>query len=398
MRERLTAAFVAITLLLLVGAGLVRSYSIQGQLRAHEGEFVTAEARAIGAVVADKRSETEPVEEPLLRTFVTSGMQVVYQRSGSATIVVTGDNFRADDEVVSSTVFVGRDQITVSRLSTSDIDTLWGGDPRASLGLLGLLGLLAGVIGYVVARAMSAPFRQLAKAAEALGRGRFDLDLPDSRVPEARAMARALDSSASQLRDRLEREREFGLLTSHVLRTPLTSLRFRLEELVGDPTLSADAREAALGCLKAVGQINEVAGELVEISGRGVLVAGAAVPLRDLATQVSQRWSDTLSEEDRALTAAVEGDIELLFTPGPVEQVLDVLLDAVIRGRTGSVRLVFECTGSRLRVDLTCVAADGSAVAMDRVPERAVAVVTALGGRVEQSAGDSLVRVHLPRR
>ncbi len=353
---------------------------------------------------------TGRVPRSLLEPFVAPGMRIVYQPVAGPGLVVTGVGFDAADSV-SSTVYVGDGgvgMVTVSRERANDFDTLLEGDRRSLLGLAALLTLTAGVLGYLVARALSAPFRRLAAAAAALGRGRFDLDLPDTKVPEARAIALALESSATQLRDRLEREREFGLLTSHVLRTPLTSLRLRLEELVGDPSMSPQARESALGCLKAVGQINEVAGELVEISGRGVLLAGAALPLRDLATLVAQRWSDVLEDDGRELSAAVEGDIELPFTPGPVEQVLDLLLDDVVRqqreqkeqkGRKGGVRLVFEGSASRLRVDITSRDRSGRpGPPIPPVQERAAAVVTALGGRLEETDDGSTLRVHLPRR
>ena len=285
----------------------------------------------------------------------------------------------------------------VRSFAVDDGDALWGDDWRTGLGLVVILGLVAGSTGYAVAWALSQPFRQLATAAAALGRGRFDLDLPTTKVPEAAAIAVALEASATQLRDRLQREREFGLTTSHVLRTPLTSLRLRLEELVGDPALSDEAREATVGCLRAVGQLSDAAGQLVEISGRGVLVEGAAIPLRDLATAVAQRWSDVLDADGRDLSAAVEGDIELPFTPGPIEQVLDLILEDVVAHERGSVRLVFEGAASRLRVDVLC--SDGPAPhTVDTPPQEALDVVAALGGLVETPEAKNLLRVHLPRR
>lgn len=194
------------------------------------------------------------------------------------------------------------------------------------------------------------PFRQLALAARALGRGRFDLDLPTTRIPEARAIARALDSSAGQLRDRLEREREFGLLASHALRTTLTSLRLNLEEPVDDPEISDEARETAHGCLRTVGRIGE-------------------------------------------------GDIELPFTPGPVEQALDLVLEEVVRGQRGGVRRVFEGLASTLTVDISCADGNGGMVATAApVQEHIGAVLAALGGRIEEPAGGTVLRVLLPRR
>ncbi|HRD61866.1 MAG TPA: hypothetical protein PL137_13235, partial [Nocardioides sp.] len=83
------------------------------------------------------------------------------------------------------------------------------------------------------------PFRQLAVAAGQLGRGRFDLDLPRTRIPEARAIRDALLTSAGQLQERLTSEQAFAEHASHVLRTPLTGLRLELEDLAGRPDVPA---------------------------------------------------------------------------------------------------------------------------------------------------------------
>lgn len=403
MRERLTAAFVVVTLMVVVGGAFARSYAVLGAVRERESEsdLVTSQARSIGQVVARELAAGDTVDAESLSQFLVPGMQLVYERRGQEALVLVGPDFDAitDTGGVSATVFTGNGALTVTRAPGEPLNTLWGSSLGSTLGLLILLIIVAGITGYLVARGLSRPFRQLALAAAALGRGRFDLDLPTTRVPEARAIAQALESSAAQLRDRLEREREFGLMASHVLRTPLTSLRLNLEVLVGDPSLNAEARETALSCLTKVGKIGEVAGELVEISGRGVLVADAAIPLRDLATQVAQRWSETLDDKGRVLTAAVEGDIDLLFTPGPVEQVLDLVLLEVVARNRGAVRVVFEGSPSFLTVDISCDEGAGRMAApAEPVEEHTGVVLAALGGRMEVLADGSVLRVLLPRR
>ena len=409
MRERLTAAFVASTILIVLAAGSIRAYVVTGEMRERESDFVATQARSIGQVVARQLGEGEKVDEELLSQFVVPGLQLVYEQRDEPTIVLSGPGFVSDapaesddpggSKVVSGTVFTAAGTLTVSRARYEPLSTIWGANIVSTIGLLLLLALISGLVGFVLARSLSRPFRQLALAAAALGRGRFDLDLPASQMPEARAIAQALESSAAQLRERLEREREFGLLASHALRTPLQSLRLHLEDLVGDPTITDDVRGIALRCLSSVGRIGEVAGELVEVSGRGVLVAGAATPLHELATQVSQKWSEKLHDEGRVLTAAVEGDIELLFTPGPVEQALDLVLDEVVRHHAGSVRLVFEGQASMLAVDITCGDRDGRMIAPDEpVDESTAAVLVALGGVVEASRDREALRVLLPRR
>lgn len=399
MRERLTAAFVAITLLVLLGAAFVRSYAVTGELRERESDFVNDQARSIGQVLALETAEGEEIDEGLLTQFLVPRTRLLFERRGERDIVLTGADFDAGEEGVSATVFMADGAITVTRSSSQPIDTIYGGNIASTFGLLLLLAIIAGVTGYFVARGLSRPFRELATAAAALGRGRFDLDLPTTRIPEARAIAQALDSSAGQLRERLEREREFGLLASHALRTPLTSLRLTLEELVGDPSIGDTTRQTALDCLQTVGSIGEIAGELVEVSGRGVLVAGAALPLRDVAFQVAQRWSETLEDDGRSLTAAVEGDIELLFTPGPVEQVLDLVLSELVGHHRGDVRLVFEGLASLLVITITCTDGAGARATLDLpVTERTAPVLAALGGRIELPDGEESLRVLLPRR
>jgi signal transduction histidine kinase len=397
MRERLTAAFVAITLVLLLAGGLVRSFAVSGELRQRESDFVADQARVVGQGVAAATAAGEPVDEAFLRRYLTADVRLGYTAPDGSDTVLTGSDFVGDDETVSGTVATDDGEVTVTRSRAAPVDTLIGGDPATTFGLLAVMLVVSGVAGYAVARGLSAPFRRLAAAAEALGRGRFDLDLPRSRVPEARAIAQALDSSATQLRDRLERERAFGLLASHVLRTPLTSLQLTLEELVEDPETSGTTRATAVECLAAVSRIGDVAAELVEVSGRGVLLAGAAVPLRDVATAIAQRWSERLDERGRSLTAAVDGDLDVLVTPGPVEQALDLVLEHVVRRRSGGVRLVFDGQPATVRVDVICADA-GAEVPPDELPPATQAVLTALGGRIEAPGDGSVLRVLMPRR
>lgn len=400
MRERLTAAFVASTLILLLGASMVRAYVVTGELRERESDFVSSQARSIGQVVARESAEGEEVDESFLSQFMVPGLELVYARRGVTAVTLTGEDFAdASEGAVSSTVFTPDGTLTVSRARADPPNTMWGGDWYSTVGLFALLAVVAGLVGYAIARSLSRPFSDLAEAAAALGRGRFDLDLPRSRVPEVRAISQALESSAAQLRERLEREREFGLLASHTLRTPLTSLRLNLEELVGDPELSEDARTTARSCLATVGRIGEVAGELVEVSGRGVLVAEAAIPLHELATQVSQRWSESLHEQGRVLTAAVGGDHGVVVTPGPVEQVLDLVLEEVTRLHPGAVRLVFEGQTSTLAVDITCEDETGRMVApAEPLAVRTATVLASLGGVIESPGDRTSLRMLLPRR
>ena len=292
--------------------------------------------------------------------------------------------------------------ITVSK-EPKVIGDILGRDTGSLITLFLLIALLAGVAGWVAARALSSPFQKLAVAAGALGRGRFDLDLPKTRVPEAVAIGKALQTSATQLESRISRERDFAEHASHVLKTPLTSLRLELEELTLRDDVPDDAKAAATRCIRSVDDVNRSAGELVALSRRGSLVEGAELTLHDMATQLAQRWADRLAEERRPLSASAEGDLTMAFTPGPVEHILDLVLSDIVLSGKGPVKITFLAEHDHLRIRMPAgVVANGSAAAGAASPApaspRPGKVAESQGGRVTGDGEAEDLEILLPRR
>jgi HAMP domain-containing protein len=401
VRARLTASFVILSVVLLIGALWIRSYTANSELRTHESRELRGQATLLALVVEQRDELGQPVDRAFLAGIVDPTDRLAYAAApGAEPLVVEGPAYGEDhpDDAIETTVDAGDGTLTVTQ-SGSVMEALVGRD-AGSLGFLILLvGLLAAFVGYVMARLLSAPVRQLAGAAGQLGRGRFDLDLPRTRIPEAKALSQALLTSAGQLQERLASEQAFAEHASHVLRTPLTGLRLELEDLVQRDDLPADVRETATRSVGRIEAMDAVAGDLVALARRGALVAGAGIALRDLATQCAQTWADALAEQDRALTAAVDGDIEMTYTPGPVEHILDLILADVLRRGRGAVRMVFEADHEgHLTIGLSCsgfrdVRGPNAEIAITQ----ARAVVTALGGRLTGDTPQQL-SILLPRR
>jgi signal transduction histidine kinase len=403
MRERLTLAFVVLSILLLLGAGFVRSFILRDLIREREGVHVQQQVVLVAKVVTARQQEGGAVDRGFLAGLVDDDGRLVYTPSNADPVVVTGENYESSDpdEDLAASAAVPDGAVTVAQ-SPALLRDVAGRDIGSVLVTFLLIWMLAGLIGFLISRRLSEPFRQLAVAAAALGRGRFDLDLPDTRIPEARAIAQALSTSAGQLEDRLRRERDFAQHASHVLRTPLTGLRLELEDLTLRDDVAPDVQESARHGLASVDEVNAVVGELVDLSRRGSLVAGAELTLVDLATQLAQRWSDRLAERDRSLTASAEGDLALSYTPGPVEHVLDLVLAEVVGRSSGAVRIGFHGEDSghlRVKVAATGPArtAVGSGGPGTRL-EQARGVVAALGGRIIGDDPAQGVEVLLPRR
>jgi signal transduction histidine kinase len=402
MRDRLTLAFVVLTTSLLLGAGIARTYVLHDLIRDQAATHVRQESVLIARIVAERDHAGAPVDARFLAGLVGPDSRVVYTPRRGAPVEAQGATYGGgagrSGTTARSTGPEGT--VTVSQ-SAHVVEDVFGRDLWSVVVLFLLIAVVAGVIGYLISRALSAPFRQLAVAAAALGRGRFDLELPRTRIPEARAIAQALRTSAGQLEDRLRRERDFAEHASHLLRTPLTGLRLELEDLTLRDDVPDDARAAATRGLGSVDEVNTVAGRLVQLSRGTTLVEGAELPLVDLATQLAQRWADRLAASDRALSASAEGDLSLTYTPGPVEHVLDLVLAEVVRRGSGDVRIDFEGQdGGHLEVR---VCAEGPAAPVRGRPpeprlEQARAAVEALGGRIRGDDPATGLEVLLPRR
>lgn len=408
MRERLALSFTLLSIALLVGAGAVQTYVQRDAMREELTGQLERQAQLVATIVADRQADGDVVDAVFLATLVGPRERLEYA-AGDGTAVVRGDRYDGRGDVVddvSATAVVagpaGSDgQVTVSQ-GSSVVGDVVGGGAGSAAALLLLIAVVAGLVGFLIASTLSAPFQKLAIAAGALGRGRFDLALPKTRVPEARAIANALRSSAAALEDRVRRERAFAEHASHVLRTPLTGIRLEIEDLALRDDLPGDARGTVTRCLTRVDQVSAVAAELVDLTRRESLVLGAEVPLSDLSAQLAQRWADRLAARNRVLTAAVEGDLDATYTPGPVEHVTDLLLADVVRRGAGAVRIVFHGeSGGHLRVQVTCAERATQRPADDPSPDRlgqVRLVVEALGGRIMGDHPADGIDVLLPRR
>jgi signal transduction histidine kinase len=402
MRERITAAFVLLAVAVLIGAGTVRAFTLRDLLREQDAAHLQDHVALVARLVAGREDAGDPVNAQFLATVVPDDARLRYTPpTGEPPVEVSGPDHDAEpSRTVSASQRGEFGAVRLSRPGPQLADVVVR-DVAALVTLFLLIAILAAFAGWLAAQALSRPFQKLAVAARALGRGRFDLDLPRTRIPEAEAIAQSLRASALQLESRLQRERDFAAHASHELRTPLTALRLELEDLTTRPDVPDDVKQAADRCIRSVDGVNTSAGELVALARRSALVEGAELTLRDMATQLAQRWADRLADQRRKLSASAEGDLQAKFTPGPVEQVLDLLLSDIVLAGNGPVAITFVGAGDHLEVQIPAGAIGQPS---RRGPQpgaglaEARAVAEAHGGRV---SGDGVVddlEVLLPRR
>ncbi|WP_300678498.1 HAMP domain-containing protein [Nocardioides sp.] len=405
MRRRLTLSFVLLALLLWGVVFALRSISLTSSVTDREREEVHQAATSIAAAVRVQAAAGGEVTPSFLDSFRADDQMVRLRWRSGATVVSKGKAFEGSpDPSLSNDIWsameLSNGYVIVSQARTVVGEIVFKDPWLVVLSFLGL-GAAAALSGSLVARALASPFRKLAQAAGALGRGRFDLDLPRSRMPEVQAIAAALKTSASQLQDRISQEQSFAEHASHVLRTPLTSLRLELDDLAMTESIPDHVRDALDRCVQRINALDVVTGELVELARQTSRVPGAEITVAELVTGCSQRWADELAHHDRELGLSTEGDLDVLCTPGPLEHLHELLLVDVLHRSRGDVRLGVVADGRALRISITSdhparirgtVRGPGSTFLQAR------AVVTALGGRMEGDQFDTGVNLLIPRR
>jgi signal transduction histidine kinase len=108
------------------------------------------------------------------------------------------------------------------------------------------------VIGFILARLVARPLRQLASSAEALGRGEALATLPENGPAEIRQLNMTFNRMQARLTRFVEDRTRMLAAIGHDLRTPLTTLRLRAE-FVQD----AEIRERLLETVEEIQQMTE---------------------------------------------------------------------------------------------------------------------------------------------
>jgi signal transduction histidine kinase len=182
------------------------------------------------------------------------------------------------------------------------------------------------LISLWLARSVTRPLRELERAAGGLGRGELATRAPVPHGPrEPHALAVAFNQMAVRLERLVDAQQRFVADASHQLRTPLTALRLRLENLA--PELPPAARDDLDGAIAESWRLSRLVDGLLALARAEQ--AGSTPRVVDVAGVVAQRraaWSDLAAERGVRLEVAVPGALPALLTPGRLDQVLDNLL------------------------------------------------------------------------
>ena len=190
-------------------------------------------------------------------------------------------------------------------------------------------------VGWAVARSVTRPIRGLQQTATRFARGDLTIAEPEPGAPaELRDLERAMNTMAQRLDELLREQRAFVADASHQLRTPLTALRLRLENLQMQADGASDAHELD-AAVAEIDRLTELVHSLLVLARAEQAPAPARQDLAALVRDRVDTWS-AIAEADGVTLRAEAADQACIVwaVPGGLEQVLDNLIDNAVAAIT----------------------------------------------------------------
>lgn len=244
--------------------------------------------------------------------------------------------------------------------------------------LLVLLSVGTGAfVATVTARRLANPLLDVADRAARLGAGDFRSAPLRHGVPELDRVSDVLDASATALSELVQRERALVGDVSHQLRSRLTALQLRLDELSTHPDPSA--RREALAALEQAERLSAVLDELLEAARLARAAGAEPMDLRKGLAAVVDEWRPALRAKGRQLKLRVPDGMMARVTPARMREAVGALVDNSIRHGAGVVTISARAGESALVIEVSDA---GPGVPEELVPhvfDRGVSVGSSTG-------------------
>lgn len=349
MRRRLIQSTLAVVLVVIAVFGvslvIVETRTISNSAQ----ERVSSEAQRVASIVDSRLNGDGTVNAEILHGQVTGERFAVIRIPGKPAIEVgtrpEGDVIRGHAEgEEGESVVVEEPRSTVSR------------EVGRTLLIIGLVALLAVVAAVLLAirqaNRLASPLTDLAETAERLGSGDPRPRHKRYGVPELDRVADVLDGSAERIARMLTAERRLAADASHQLRTPLTALSMRLEEitLTDDPD---QVKEEANVALTQVERLTDVVERLLTNARDPRTGSAVSFDLDEVIQQQLAEWRPAYRSAGRAIVSSGKRHLQAVGTPGAVAQVLAALIENSLMHGGGTVALRTRVTGNQTVVEVT---------------------------------------------
>ncbi|MGN9756612.1 ATP-binding protein [Streptomyces sp. SD31] len=368
MRRRLIQSTLAVVLVVIAVFGVSLVIVETRTITSTAQERVDTEAVRLVSIVDSRLLGDETVDASVLRDQIQGDRYAEIRIPGKPLIEVgskpTGDVISAKE--------TGEEGETVTVQEPRSSVTREVGRTLLIIAAVALLAVIAAVLLAIrQANRLASPLTDLAETAERLGSGDPRPRHKRYGVHELDRVADVLDSSAERIARMLTAERRLAADASHQLRTPLTALSMRLEEITLTEDLDTVKEEATIA-LTQVERLTDVVERLLTNSRDPRNGSAVTFDLDEVIQQQLAEWRPAYRSAGRAIVSSGKRHLTAVGTPGAVAQVLAALIENSLMHGGGTVALRTRVTGNQAVIEVTD---EGPGIPADlgaRIFERAI--------------------------
>lgn len=357
MRRRMVFSTLVVTVITVLLLGLPLGALTHQLVHDEASHRLQGEAELIGA-------ESDTMLE--LQGEINTGefdraypMRYIRITPSNETVAVTAGNPELNPEVPGSPSMLKAAATTGRETHVevwSSAETVRQSVIRAWLGIASLSLLSIGVavgLSMFQARRLTLPLMDLAATAERLGSGVTTPWGHRYGIPEADRVAEVLDRSAERIAGLIATERHFAIDASHQLRTPLTALTMRLEEILVEsenPEVVREESEAALN------QTERLVATVESLLGRARKSQNPEVETVELdlvLNNLQEEWAPVFQQEQRQLLVTGAPGLTAMTVPSDLGQILSTLVENAYKHGDGTVTIHRVDTGQSVRIEVS---------------------------------------------
>lgn len=369
MRRRLLLSTLAVAIVAILLLGIPLAYATDKLIYEEARQSLERETSTIIGGVQLSLNSNQPISsEKIAQGY--PGRYIVIMLPDDR-VITAGSRPRSDTELITDSRTSGGIHVQVSQPAREVSD-----EALRQLLLIGSLAALGVAVTVALAmfqaRKLTLPLIDLAETADRLGSGNARPRRRRYGIQEVDRVAEVLDRSAVRIADLLASSREFASDASHQLRTPLTALSMRLEEMIEAADYPDVVREEGAAALAQTERLAAVVEQLLARARHDPTGAAIQVPVDEVIAQQVEEWQPIFRRDGRKIRLTGEAGLVGVVTPAGLSQIIATVLDNSLVHGGGTVTINTKLTSSSVLVE---IGDEGSGVPRDmerKIFERSV--------------------------
>ncbi|MFC0036964.1 ATP-binding protein [Actinomadura rayongensis] len=349
MRRRLLLSTLAVAIVAILLLGIPLAYAMHRLVYEEARQSLGREAASIlGGVALNLEARERLDEQKIARAYPGRFITITLPDGRTVT---AGRRHKRGTNVLTAAGTAGPVRVRVDRPAAEVQD-----EALRQLLLIGSLAALgvAVTVGLAMfqARKLTLPLVDLAETADRLGSGNARPRRRRYGIPEVDRVAEVLDRSAVRIADLLAASREFASDASHQLRTPLTALSMRLEEMIDAADYPDVVREEGAAAVAQAERLVAVVEQLLARARHDRTGDAVAAPIDRIIAQQVEEWRPIFRRDGRDLRVTGDDGLVGLTSPEGLSQIVATLLDNSLVHGAGTVTISTKQGASSVVVEI----------------------------------------------